>query len=145
MRLRLSIVLAAAVVACGRSSTPTAPTPNISGNWSGTMFSTQSGNGELAFTLTQRGLSLLPPGTGQEQELTGTWSGSFLNANADGMSGTASGTVSQSSVTLALTPGVTGCAYSLTATLTGAVSMSGTWTTSNCPYQAGGALSATRQ
>ena len=94
------------------------------------------------------GLPLLPPGKGAEQVLTGTWSTSFAFAGYNS-SGTVSGTVSESSVSATMTPGVPGvCPLNLTGTLTDAAAMTGSWTyttSNNCIIAASGTFAATKQ
>ena len=132
MQRFLVILVGLTVVACGRRGveiTGPPPTPDISGNWSGT--SAAAGMGTLSFTLAQHCLILLPPGQGCQEALSGTWLASLLNAGADGESGSLSGQVSASTVILGLTlsnPGT--CQLLVTATLSGAATMHGTYTQS---------------
>jgi len=144
-RLTVLALTVGCLAACTNSSLTAGPTPNISGSWSGTIAGVQQGPGTIAFTLSQRGLPLLPPGVGAEQELTGTWSTTFAFAGYD-RSGTVAGTVSQSSVTVTLTPGTPDCSYAVSATLKDSTSMSGTWTyaAANCANVSSGTVSAVR-
>lgn len=150
-RLRWFIAVAGLTVlaGCGSELQPTQPTPNLSGNWSGTITSTLSSTGTISLTLSQMGLVLLPPGVGMEQDLVGTWVTSFLNFNADANSGTLSGRVNESSVAFSLTPsqptprGV--CPRNFTGALTNATSMHGTYVTFNCTFTDSGTFTVTKQ
>jgi hypothetical protein len=149
------IVLSVTAMACGRATAPTTPIPpgpNMSGTWSGTISSVMAGNGTLSLTLSERCLSLLPPGVGCEEELLGTWSTSFADS-ANNRGGTVSGSVSGSSVSLSLYPGLAGtCPLSVTAALLNTVSsvqltlgMNGSFTTMNCAVADSGTISAIKQ
>jgi hypothetical protein len=137
------------LTACGGETQPTQPTPNLGGNWSGTITSTLSNTGTISLTLSQMGMVLLPPGVGMEQDLVGTWVTSFLNFNADAYSGTLSGRVNESSVAFSLTPsqptsrGV--CPRNFTGALTNASSMHGTYVTFNCTFADSGTFTVTKQ
>jgi hypothetical protein len=134
MRRFLSILLVVSVVACERLS-PTdltahtaPPPPNLSGNWSGTISSFAAGNGTISFTLMQMCLVLDPPGSGCQVFLDGTWSASFANP-ASNESGTLSGGVADSTVSVDLMPSASGpCPLIVTAMLSDSTSFRGTYT-----------------
>jgi hypothetical protein len=136
------------LTACGRD-TSTQPTPNLSGNWSGTITSSQSSDGTISLTLTQMGLVLLPPGVGSEQVITGTWMTSFRSVGPTSNDGTVSGQVDESSVAFSLTPsqpipsGI--CPRNFTGALTNATSIHGTYVTFNCTFADSGTFTVTKQ
>ena len=142
-RLR-RLIFTVAVVACGRSATG-GSTPNLAGSWSGTISSATAGNGTLSFSMTQRGLSLLPPGVGVEGELTGTWSTTFANPASNG-TGTLSGSVLGSDVSITFTPNVPGtCPFTMTGTAAGASAINGTYVSTNCTVASSGTIMAKKQ
>ena len=74
--------------------------------------------------------------------LTGTWS---ISAAVQTNSGSLSGSVTGSSLSITLTPSVpTSCPYQLTATVTGNT-ITGTYASFNCTVAVSGSLTVTRQ
>jgi len=151
MRRFLSTVLAVSVAGCGRSTAPTQPTPDISGNWSGTITSAAAGTGTISFTLSQVCLVLLPPGSGCEDALSGSWSASFASSASD-ESGALGGEIGQSAVLLDLAQSTSAtCPLNVSATMTGSTSMRGTFASARpggtgfCPAADSGTFSATKQ
>jgi hypothetical protein len=142
MTMKMLTVLAAALVlsACGSDSSSPSSTSSttIGGNWAGTVTS----SGRLA----QVGVGTLRTSIGQNGgALSGTWTVSYTNP-ANNNSGSLTGLVTGSSVTLTLTSSVpTACPFNVTATLSGSSSMSGTYATFNCTVADGGQFAATKQ
>ena len=131
MRRFVSGLILAVLVACTES---TGPTTSLAGNWSGTISSVLYGNGAMAFTLAQ-----------SSKALSGTWSATFANA-ANNDSGSLSGNVSGSAVSIVLTPSNPfTCPFNVTATLSGSTSMSGTYAAFNCTVAASGTFVAAKQ
>jgi hypothetical protein len=148
MRKLTLVVLIVFVSACNDSSSiPTAPTPNISGAWAGTIAGTAAGSGALSLALAEGGVIGLPPDSGLDpsRPIGGTWSSSFSNAVNDS-GGNLSGFIDGSSVTATLTPSAAGqCTVSITATMTSSTSMSGTYVLSGCPTSANGTISLVKK
>ena len=148
MRRFVSIVLAVSAVACEKSS-PTAPppTPDISGNWSGTLTSAQPGaSATVTFALAQTGLIDLPPNPGLDpnQALAGTWTIYPALTVPIIVSGSLSGFINGSAVSFVFTANPSNnCPWNVTAAMTGAASMSGSYT--SCSASNSGTFSATRQ
>ena|ERR1035437_6925854 len=139
MRRLLKIVGTAAFVACGVVAcglVSTAPTAtDMVGKWSGTILSNQSGSGTMVFTLVRSDSS----------SVSGIWSTSFANtANND--SGSMSGTIVGSGLSFILTPSNPNvCPFNATATLNGAMSMSGMYAAVNCTVAASGTFTVAKQ
>lgn len=148
------VLLAVSVVACTRKS-PTAPpsTPNISGNWSGTVSSDTAGNGTISFTISQMCLTLLPPGSGCEGQLSGSGVVSFANSTSN-ENGALSGYIAQSLVVLTLTQSTAGpCPLNFSGTMVGSTIMRGIYSSAHvggapgvlCPTPDFGMFSVTKQ
>jgi hypothetical protein len=105
------------------------------GKWSGTILSNQSGSGTMVFTLVRSDSS----------SVSGIWSTSFANtANND--SGSMSGTIVGSGLSFILTPSNPNvCPFNATATLNGAMSMSGMYAAVNCTVAASGTFTVAKQ
>lgn len=131
-RMAVALLVVGALAACDTSS-PTSPSGELSGTWSGLITGLASSTGALRVTLTQHGAGLA--GT-----FTVTWPDASQNRT-----GTASGTAIAGVATLALTPATPlSCAGSVTLTGTmtmtltvGANRLSGSYSSLTC----GGALS----
>ncbi len=125
-------VLVCFAAACGGSS-PTEPTAlDIAGTWTGTITSNQvSGSGPVSATFSQ-----------SDASVSGTWS----IIGPDGPdSGTLSGTLSGSSVTLRLVSKVpTGCPYTMNATVSGN-RMTGIYSATFCSVAVSGGVDLTKQ
>ena len=123
----LAFAILIAAIACGReSATAPVPTANISGNWSGTINSSRAGHGTMLLILDQHCLSLLPPGSGCQVELTGKWTTIFPNPTFSD-SGSVWGTVQDSTTTFSLAwrdPNI--CPLSVTAVVKLGRSINGT-------------------
>jgi hypothetical protein len=131
----LFVLITACVGAgCGKHS-PTAPsTDSLTGNWAGASSGYPAGQGSIAFSLTQSGSSV-----------SGTWTALFAEP-AYNDAGSATGRYSNGSLALTLTSSqANACPYTLTATVTNASTMSGTYAAFNCSIAAGGTFSATKQ
>lgn len=134
MRRFLLILLAVSVVACRRSS------PNISGIWSGTLVDDVAGSSTLQFTLEQARLDL--SGTAWMQ-LNCTSLCAIPSVIDGSLSGSLSEFIDISAVSLRFTANPNNnCVISITATITDAVSMSGSYT--SCSASSSGTFSATK-
>jgi hypothetical protein len=130
LRVVLVILSLAATVNCGGSS-PSAPsTPSLTGTWVGTETDTVAGTGVLQSTVSQSGSTL-----------SGTYSLTFPNPIFSN-SGTLTGTVNGSNVSMTATPGSAAICPALdTATVNGAgTQITGTYvgvSTCNLTHQTG--------
>ena len=130
MRLFLSVLVLASVAACEKSTAPAEPqSPNLSGNWTGTISSAVAGSGTLALTISQFCIFETPSGD-CENELSGTWSATYANP-ANNAAGSIEGSITQSAVMLDLVPAVAGtCPLIVTAVATDSTSFDGTYSQS---------------
>lgn len=120
------------VVGCGGSDSPAAPSFTFSGNWQGVAQDSAAGTGVFRATLTQNGSSV-----------TGTWFIQFPAA-AFQNSGSVSGTATNTSLSLTLTPSdPTTCPFRLSANASGN-QMSGTYAAFNCTGSIAGTFTASR-
>ena len=133
VRVALILALLVAAVNCGGSSSPSSPsTPSLMGTWVATGF--------FPGTATTATVQLAQSGS----SLTGTWIGT-----SSGPSGTLSGSVNGSSVSMTFTvPPPTDCTFpiSVTATVNGN-QMTGTYASvsSSCPIRLTGNVTLTKQ
>lgn len=106
--------------------------PSLTGTWAGSTTNSQTQEtGSARATLTQVGASL-----------SGTWSVNYPSLGTN--SGTLSGTVTGSAVSVTLYPAdPLGCEQSVTATVRGS-RMRGTWSTINCTVTASGSVDVRR-
>jgi len=127
----VAALLAGVSIACGSSSPSTPSVPSIAGNWSGSVASTYVGNGTITFSLAQNGTTV-----------SGQWATTFPGQPPNG--GSASGSVSGSTLTVRLTPGSPGlCGFNTTATVND-TSMSGTYAAYNCSVPDAGTFTVTK-
>jgi hypothetical protein len=120
---------------CG-SSTPTAPTVNLNGNYAGTASDSLFGSGTLQLTISQTG-----------NNLSGTYSSNYPAAGASG-GGAISGTVNNGqTVSATLQPSIpTACPYQLTGVIAGGgANVSGTYASFNCTVGVTGTFNVNRQ
>jgi hypothetical protein len=89
-RVVLLVLTIALAVGCGYGTTPSAP---LTGTWNGTLTDSVAGAGTFASTITESGSSL-----------SGMYTDTFPNLPSANNSGTVSGTVNGSNVTLTTTP-----------------------------------------
>ena len=126
------ITLVGGVVGCGGSDSPAAPSFTFSGNWQGVAQDSAAGTGVFRATLTQNGGSV-----------TGTWFIQFPAA-AFQNSGSVSGTATNTSLSLTLTPSdPKTCPFHLSANGSGN-QMSGTYAAFNCTGSIAGTFTASR-
>ncbi len=135
--LSIALCLVAAGLAassCGSTATsPSSTTANLAGTWTGTLTDGISGTGNLKMVMTQSGISL-----------TGTWEALYSVA-AKNQTGSLTGTVSGSSVSLMLKPSsASTCQGKIIATASGS-SFSGMYSAVNCSVTDTGSMSATKQ
>jgi hypothetical protein len=132
MRRLVVIVVALLVSTCGGSS-PSSPSLNLSGNWSGTIVDSLAGTGVLHMTVAQSGSSLT--GTAASVYPTGQGGGSFA------------GTLNGTNITGTTTPSVpTLCPSNFTAVVNSAgTQLSGTLAAFNCTVPETATLNLTKQ
>ena len=131
--LCVCVIGAVAFSACDGHS-PTSPSSTtVTGTWTGSIASTLSGPATARVTLAQSGSSI-----------TGTW---FVTSDIDpsaANSGTLSGTIAGSALSLTLTPSdPRTCPFDLTATVSGN-RLVGTYAAFNCTVAISGAIDLTR-
>lgn len=142
MKSLLPVLFAAFAIACGSTTTPTAPkvvqptTLNVAGTWTGTYASGQLGFGTATLALTQAGTTV-----------GGTWSsapspGGGADIGAGTVSGTNPLTGNSGTFTLTLSPSnPTFCPFRSTMTVFLAErQMTGEWVTVTCTVTASGTL-----
>ncbi len=116
----LAALLAGLAIACGSPShtfDAPSPPPSLAGNWSGSVSSTNAGNGTITFTLTQSG-----------SNVSGQWTTTFPGQppNGGSVSGLVGASVSGFALLATLTPGSLGrCGFDARAVSSGDASMSG--------------------
>jgi hypothetical protein len=116
------------------TSNTSSPFGSLSGNFTGSIQDSAAGTGTVRGTLSQSGTSI-----------SGTLQTFFANPNNNN-SGTVSGTVNGTSVTLVFTSSVpTACPFNITLTQTSNTQLSGTYAAFNCTVAVGGTVSITRQ
>lgn len=135
MQRVLVIAAAALLAACAKSST--APgTGDVAGSWSGSIVDQRLGTGTLSLSLAQAGDSV-----------TGTWSTTYADTTQDN-AGLVVGSISGSTLSILLRPLTPPtCQYGpfdVTASVTG-MTLSGTYSTVQCPDTDTGTVSATIQ
>jgi hypothetical protein len=113
-------ILGLLLTGCGA----TAPS-SVAGTWTGSLVDALAGPATLQYTLSQSGSTL-----------SGTWSSKFPAA-ANPVTGTLTGTLSGSTVTLILAIDNSSCQESVTATASGST-MTGTYSDDNCGGGDGG-------
>ena len=126
----LSLGLALTFLGCGGDGDET---PNIAGTYRGTVQDSVAGTGTIVTTIAQN-----------DESLTGTFQTTFSNP-ANNNSGSVSGRINGSSVSLVVTPSnPTSCPFNVTANVNGAT-IQGTYAAFNCSRAVSGTLSLTRQ
>lgn len=106
----------------------------VAGNYRGTVQDSVAGPGTVVVSIAQNGSSL-----------TGTFQTTFQVA-ANNNSGSLTGTVSGSSVTLTVTPSrTTSCPFTVTATMVTATRLMGTYAAFNCTVAVSGTIDVTQQ
>jgi hypothetical protein len=138
MQRILMIVGTVTMVACGANSSTGPTTGGVASSWSGPISDALLGSGTLSLSLVQY----------RSDSVTGTWATAFANSNDD-LSGAVAGNINGSTLSVRLKPNnPPTCQYgpfTLTASLTGTTSMTGTFATIDCTVADSGTFSATKQ
>ena len=128
----LAYIAAVAIAALAACSDPGLPPVRLGGTWAGTLASSVSQPGNLQLLVNDQPLIQTPTGGATQHLLTGTWSVSYPSPTRDD-SGSFQGWAwtYTDTVTLELTDS-SKCSIDLVGTRTGAPSISGHYTTSQC-------------
>ena len=130
--LAVGLILGLAMVAACDVDSPTSPSGSLAGTWTGTVIDSLVGTGTIRITISQSGSTI-----------SGTWASTFPDP-ADNNGGTASGTLSGSSLSATLTPSnPSSCPFNVTATVSGN-RMTGTYAVFTCTIAVTGSLELTR-
>jgi hypothetical protein len=142
MRMHAAICVIAILVSAGCGKSPTEPSGDLAGKWSGPIAGTAAGDGTVQLVLTQTG-----------NGLAGTYTLAYADTSKN-QSGAAGGTVLGATVALTMTPAqplVCSSAVTLSGTLAATLTMSasdrldGTYAAFACDGAIGGSIALQRQ